>query len=195
MSKAQIILASASPRRLELLNQIGVQCDVYPVDINEDAKPNESATDLVVRLAKEKAEAGWHRTGGKLPVLGSDTLGLIGSDLLIKPRDFDHAFEMLMKMSSNWHEIYTAVAICSNNRVEVLLSKNRVRFAKLSEQDIESYWKTGEPKDKAGAYAIQGIGAVFVEELQGSYSAIMGLPLRETMLLLENAGINILRSL
>ena len=189
--KAQIILASASPRRLELLNQIGVQCEVYPVDINEDVKPEESAIDLVTRLAIEKAEAGWQRTEGRLPVLGSDTLGLIGSDLLLKPKDLDHARVMLMKMSANWHEIYTAVAICSKNKTEVLLSKNRVRFAKLSEQDIESYWETGEPQDKAGAYAIQGIGAVFVEELQGSYSAVMGLPLRETMLLLKNVDINI----
>lgn len=110
---------------------------------------------------------------------------------MVKPRSFKHAREMLMKMSANWHEIYTAVAICSKNKAEVLLSKNRVRFAKLSEQDIESYWETGEPQDKAGAYAIQGIGAVFVEELQGSYSAVMGLPLRETMVLLKSADINI----
>ncbi len=189
MIKPQIILASASPRRLELLHQIGVKCEVHPVDIDESAKPNEPAIELVQRLAMEKAEAAWQQTDGKLPVLGSDTLGLIGTTILVKPSNFSHAREMLLKMSANWHDIFTAVAICSKHKRTILLSKSRVRFAKLSEQDIENYWNTGEPQDKAGAYAIQGIGAVFVEKLEGSYSGVMGLPLRETMLLLNSINI------
>ena len=190
---AQIILASASPRRLELLKQIGVSCEVCPVDIDESAKPNESAIELVKRLAKEKAQAAWQQTGGRLPVLGSDTLGLIGSEILVKPVDFAHAREMLLKMSANWHDIFTAVALCSTHKTEVVLSQSRVRFAKLTEADIKHYWQSGEPQDKAGAYAIQGLGAVFVERLEGSYSGVMGLPLYETSQLLQGINIKMLR--
>jgi len=179
----EIILASASPRRAELLDQIGVKYKVQVTDINEDELPNESAEDLVQRLAKEKSQALGESVS--LPVLGADTLGVLEGELLVKPRDFDHAHEMLSKISGQWHEILSAVAITYKGNTHVKLNRNRVLFRPLSDDEIKAYWGTGEPKDKAGAYAIQGLAAPFIERIEGSYSGIMGLPLFETAQLLE----------
>ena len=184
-----IILASASPRRAELLDQIGIKYQVQAVDIDESSKQNESATDLVTRLAKEKSQA---ITGQNLPVLGSDTLGVIDDELLVKPVDLTHAIKMLSKMSGRWHQILSAVAITHNNNTKVLISNNRVLFRRISEAEICAYWHTGEPQDKAGAYAIQGLGASFIQKIEGSYSGIMGLPLFETTNLLEQVGVSVL---
>ncbi len=178
-----IILASASPRRAELLDQIGIKYTVQVADINEDELPNESAEDLVQRLAIEKSQALGNDIN--LPVLGADTLGVLEGRLLVKPRDFDHAHEMLSSMSGQWHEILSAVAITYQGKTTVRLNRNRVLFRQLTDKEIKTYWETGEPQDKAGAYAIQGLAAPFIERIEGSYSGIMGLPLFETAQLLQ----------
>ncbi len=185
---SQIILASASPRRAELLDQVGISYDIQAVDIDENPLPNELAVDLVQRLAIEKAEA---ITGASKPVLGSDTLGLIDDDhILVKPVDRAHSIKMLSAMSGNWHEILSAVAISYKGNTTVALNRNRVLFRHIEQEEMIRYWETGEPQDKAGSYAVQGIAAMFIERIEGSYSGIMGLPLFETMQLLNHLGIS-----
>ncbi len=184
---SQIILASASPRRAELLDQVGISYEIESVDIDEDPRLNESAEDLVQRLAIEKSQA---ITNAVKPVLGADTLGIIGDQLLVKPTDRDHSIKMLSAMSGNWHDILSAVAITYKENTTVHLNRNRVLFRKISQDEMIRYWETGEPQDKAGSYAIQGIAAMFIERIEGSYSGIMGLPLFETMQLLNDLGIS-----
>ena len=184
-----IILASASPRRRELLDQIGVRYDVKAVDVDESALPDENAVDLVVRLACLKAETAYQRFQAKVPVLGSDTLGLLNGEILTKPTNFQHASDMLTKMSGTTHEILSAVAVCYQGKTDWRLSRSQVSFRTLSTQDIKRYWDSGEPQDKAGAYAIQGLGSAFIQEIKGSYSGIMGLPLKETWELLNEYGV------
>ena len=201
-NKPQIILASASPRRAELLDQIGITYRIQVVDIDESKQPNETAELLVQRLASEKSQVVIKNTSAiirpnidsatDLPVLGADTLGVLNGQLLVKPRDFEHAKEMLTSMSGNWHEILSAVALSYKGQTRVKLNRCRVLFRQLSSDEIQAYWQTGEPQDKAGAYAIQGLAATFIERIEGSYSGIMGLPLFETSQLLEDFGINIL---
>lgn len=197
MQKAQIILASSSPRRRELLDQIGVRYEVQSADVDETPLSGETAEALVQRLACLKAQAVWQQrqqtvASGVLPVLGSDTLGLLEGELLVKPRDFADAQAMLRRMSGKWHDILTAVALTTAAGTQVITSYSRVKFHSVTDAAILAYWQTGEPQDKAGAYAIQGRGAVFVEKLEGSYSGVMGLPLFETAQLLANAGITVL---
>ena len=202
--KSQIILASASPRRAELLDQIGIRYRVHAVDIDESMQPNESAEFMVQRLASEKSQVVLDQISKsfqpniesqtELPVLGADTLGVLNGELLVKPKSFEHAHSMLSSMSGNWHEILSAVALSYNGQTRVKLNRNRVLFRQISSEEIETYWQTGEPQDKAGAYAIQGLAAVFIERIEGSYSGIMGLPLFETSQLLEEFGINIIKT-
>lgn len=185
--KSQIILASASPRRAQLLDQIGIKYRIQTADINEEICKGESPKHFVQRLAKEKAEAvGPHG----LPVLGADTLGVLDGELLLKPRDFEHAKQMLASMSGKWHQILSAVAVSHEGKTNVILNKSRVLFKDLSNEEIIAYWETGEPRDKAGAYAIQGLAATFIVRIEGSYSGIMGLPLYETWQLLEQSGVS-----
>lgn len=181
----EIVLASASPRRAELLDQLGVKYTIQVVDIDESSKETESAEDLVKRLAIEKSQAISTKDAQHKPVLGADTLGVLNGELLVKPRDFAHAQYMLKNMSGNWHEIFSAVALSYKNKTLLRINKNRVLFRQLSLAEIEDYWHTGEPQDKAGAYAVQGLAAAFIERIEGSYSGIMGLPLFETADLLE----------
>lgn len=191
-SPAQLILASASPRRRELLDQIGIRYRVETADIDEQAGADESAEQLVQRLALEKAAVVWQRSDRQSPVLGADTLGLLDGELLVKPQDYADAEAMLLKMSGCEHEILSAVALQTSAGAEVVLSRSYVRFRSISTAEIAAYWATGEPCDKAGAYAIQGYGAIFAEQMRGSYSGIMGLPLFETAQLLDMAGIRVL---
>jgi len=182
----RIVLASASPRRAELLNQIGIQFETQNTDIDETKLPDETPELLVQRLAVEKSQAVFNTD---LPVLGADTLGMINDELLLKPVDFEHAHAMLSSMAGNWHEILSAVAVSYKGKTEVLLNRNRVLFRQITDKEIAAYWRTGESQDKAGAYAIQGLAAIFIERIEGSYSGIMGLPLFETMQLLSKYGI------
>lgn len=185
-----IILASASPRRAELLSQIGISYQVQAVNIDESRLPHETPETLVKRLAKEKSCA---VKNAQIPVLGSDTLGVLDGELLLKPRDYQHALSMLSKMSGQWHEILTAVAITHAGKTKLVLNRNHVLFHQITTEEILAYWKTGEPQDKAGAYAIQGLGASFIKRIEGSYSGIMGLPLFETSQLLAKFGISVIK--
>ena len=187
-----IILASGSPRRQALLQQIGVRFRQQVADVDETPLDNESAQDYVVRLAVAKACAVRQQSGAdKAPVLGADTAVVVDGRLLGKPADLAHARDMLQLLSGRRHQVLSAVALVQD-RQAVVASVSNVWFRALSEKDIEDYWKTGEPRDKAGAYGIQGIGAIFIERLEGSYSGVMGLPLYETARLLQDFGIQVL---
>ena len=189
---AQLILASASPRRYELLTQIGVRVSVQAVNIDETQKPGEATLDYVQRLAKEKARAGFEMIDNpdKLPVLGSDTIVVINDNILGKPEDRLHAKNMLQLLSGQKHTVHTSVAIVTQGKDLLATSSSEVEFKKLEEQEIDSYLTTGEADDKAGAYAIQGIAAQFIKNINGSFSGVMGLPLYETAQLLKQCGVD-----
>lgn len=190
-----IHLASGSPRRRELLEQIGVPHQVLKVEVDEQWQRGESAEDYVVRLAMDKAAAGWAKVRADglapLPVLGADTTVVLGGEVLGKPRDRDDAIAMLGCLSDRAHEVLTAVCLCQGERLAWRLSRTEVRFKALSRDEIEAYWASGEPADKAGAYGIQGLGAVFVQHLSGSYTGVVGLPLFETAELLRVFGVSV----
>lgn len=195
-SNPDFILASASPRRCELLQQIGCRFQVSPADIDETVLAGEPPSDYVARMAIKKAQAGWDANQSKgLPVLGADTAVVLDSDetgsseIFGKPIDKAHAISMLMRLSGTTHRVLSGVAMAKESDQRVLLSESLVIFRHLTEKECERYWLTGEPCDKAGAYAIQGLGAVFVESLSGSYSGVVGLPLIETCTLLDGFGI------
>ena len=188
----QLILASASPRRQALLKQVGIAFRQQVAEIDETPLENEAAEDYVVRLALEKARAvRQHSVDDGLPVLGADTAVVIDGRLLGKPESLAHARQMLQLLSGREHRVMSAVALV-RSREAVQISVSRVWFRSLSENEIDAYWRTGEPQDKAGAYAIQGVGAIFIERLEGSYTGVMGLPLYETGRLLQDFGIQIL---
>ena len=190
-ASAQIILASASPRRRELLQQIGINAIAQAVDIDETKQPEESVNEYVERLAMEKAQRGFDiiLNEDSLPVLGSDTIVEIDGDVLGKPENHQHAKEILMRLSGQQHEVHTSVAIITTDKKVIATSSSHVQFKKLETSEIENYLATGEADDKAGAYAIQGIAAQFVKNINGSFSGVMGLPLYETVELLKQCGV------
>ena len=189
---ADFVLASGSPRRRELLAQIGAQFTVTAVDIPEHQLNAEVPDDYVTRLALAKARAGFERRGDiQLPVLGSDTAVVLGDRIFAKPVDCDDAVAMLMSLSGRSHRVLSAVAIVTADRAEVQRVETRVHFRKLTRQQCQRYWQTGEPADKAGGYGIQGLAAVFVDSIEGSYSNVVGLPLAETCDLLRAFGIEV----
>lgn len=189
---AQIYLASASPRRRELLEQIGVRHELVRVEIDEAWDGREEPHAHVLRLALEKAQAGWQQiTGKSLPVLGADTIVVLDGRVLGKPADREQGMAMLMRLAGRSHQVATAVALVEGTRQTTRLSVSRVRFAALTPAQCAAYWDSGEPQDKAGAYAIQGRAAAFIAHLDGSYSGVMGLPLCETVELLAAFGIDI----
>jgi septum formation protein len=188
---AQIILASASPRRRELLDQINIKAIVQAVDIDESQKQDEPVNEFVERLAMEKAQRGFDTIINEdaLPVLGSDTVVEIDGVILGKPENRQHAKEMLQQLSGKKHKVHTSVAIVTKDRSIIATSSSQVHFKSLELQEIESYLASAEADDKAGAYAIQGTAAQFVKNINGSYSGVMGLPLYETVELLKQCGI------
>ncbi|HHH44514.1 MAG TPA: septum formation inhibitor Maf [Gammaproteobacteria bacterium] len=189
---AQLILASASPRRQALLRQAGIVFRQQVTAIDESPLHNESAEDCVVRLALEKARAvRQHEGEDELPVLGADTSVVLDGRMLGKPGGPEQARQMLQALSGREHRVLSAVALV-REREAVRLSTSRVWFRPLEAAEIDAYWRTGEPRDKAGGYAIQGIGALFIERLEGSYTGVMGLPLYETGQLLQEFGIQVL---
>ena len=181
-------LASASPRRQELLAQIGVPHAVAVADVDEGVRGGESVTAYVERVARAKAEAIWQRLQD-LPVLGADTTVVLDGSSLGKPRDRAHGLKMLEGLSGREHQVLTAVALVTAAGTQCVTSISTVRMRASSAQERARYWDSGEPRDKAGAYAIQGRGAIFIESLQGSYSGVVGLPLFETAQLLARAGV------
>jgi septum formation protein len=184
-----LILASSSPRRRELLSQIGVRFEVQSADLDETPHANEPPHAYVARLAVQKALA--VALHGFQPVLGADTTVVLDEQILGKPRDANEARTLLNRLSGRTHKVCTAVALVQGVRQEVRVVETLVRFTKLRAQEIDAYIATGEPMDKAGAYGIQGLGAVFVQELHGSYSNVVGLPLFETAALLRSFQIPI----
>ncbi len=184
---SSIILASASPRRSELLRQIGVTFSVQPADVDETPLPNETAERYVERLARDKALAVAASSPGAM-VLGSDTSVVLDGVILGKPADQEEAVATLMRLSDANHQVMTAVALAQGEQCECRVVVTEVQFRKLSQAEVVAYVASGEPMDKAGSYGIQGLGGIFVSDLRGSYSAVVGLPLQETAALLADAG-------
>ncbi|MBC7004984.1 septum formation inhibitor Maf [Photobacterium sp. BZF1] len=186
MSTPQLYLASGSPRRKELLTQLGYQFERVVVDVEEQHQAGESPADYVQRLSVDKALAGVAVVEGKAPVLGADTIVVSGDRILEKPQDFDDARQMLRLLSGKRHQVMTAVTVACDERQETRLVVTDVWFKTLSDKEIEDYWQSGEPQDKAGSYGIQGIGGKFVERIDGSYYAVVGLPLVETDIMVQD---------
>ena len=186
-----IYLASGSPRRRELLQQIGVSFRVIDANLDETAIQGESPLAYVSRLAQAKAMAGWERSrdSGGAPVLAADTAVVLDGRILGKPAGMNDAIAMLLQLSGRAHEVLTAVAMRTAAGIEVKVSHSMVTFRPVDSSEASAYWETGEPTDKAGAYAIQGYAAIFISDLKGSYSGVMGLPLFETAALLKAAGV------
>jgi septum formation protein len=186
-----IYLASSSPRRRELLRQIGVSFRAIGADLDETARQGESPLAYVSRLAEAKATAGWERSrdSGDAPVLAADTAVVLDGRILGKPAGWNDAMAMLLQLSGRTHEVLTAVALRTAAGLKVKVSQSTVSFRSIDPAEARAYWETGEPEDKAGAYAIQGYAAIFIDDLRGSYSGVMGLPLFETAALLKAAGV------
>ena len=195
-SAAQIYLASQSPRRRALLRQIGVRFRVLVPDVNEAPLPRETPEAYVLRIARIKAEVTWMRICERrmkpYPVLAADTAVILGRHILGKPATDAAARGMLKALSGRTHRVLTTIAIAYENRVQLATSVSKVKFRRLSDEEITHYVASGEPHDKAGGYGIQGLAAAFIAHIEGSYSGVMGLPLFETARLLKTFGIQVL---
>jgi septum formation protein len=186
-----VYLASSSPRRRELLRQIGVAFRLLEVAVDETVQPGEEPPSYVLRLAQTKAEAGWSRraAGSGAPVLAADTAVVLDGSILGKPKDQGDGESMLQRLSGRSHQVLTAVALRHDAGIDSRVSSSLVAFRSIGTQEAHRYWETGEARDKAGGYGVQGLGGVFVADLRGSYSGVMGLPLFETAELLDAAGV------
>lgn len=184
-----LILASQSPRRAELLRQIGVLFSQCSVDIDETPNADEAPTDYVQRMALEKSAAGWQSNHSDNWVLGADTIVVAKQQILGKPIDKADASRMLKMLSDETHQVMTAVSATKHQQQKSILVETQVCFGPLTQQQIDWYWQTGEPQDKAGSYGIQGLGGQFVKHIKGSYSAVVGLPLYQTRMLLNELGV------
>lgn len=190
-ARVHLFLASKSPRRRQLLEQLGLDFDVLEVDLLEQPTAGEPPEDYVRRLAREKAGAGLLQVAA-VPgaiVIGSDTEVVLDGEIFGKPADADAARTMLRRLSGREHRVLTAVAVVDAGRELEAMNESRVRFGALTEPEIDAYLRTGEPFGKAGAYAIQGQAAALIEHLSGSHSSVMGLPLYETARILREFGI------
>ena len=186
-----IILASASPRRAELLRQLQITFKVEPMDVDESVLVDEPATSYVQRVAMLKAKAAQARyTNGEI-IIAADTTVCLGNTILGKPCNQKHGVEMLLQLSAKTHQVHTALVVLAGDYCGQALSTTDVEFREISAHEADQYWATGEPLDKAGAYAIQGLGAIFVREMRGSYSGVVGLPLYELVQLLRAADVPI----
>jgi septum formation protein len=181
-----LYLASGSPRRRELLTQLGLQFERLITDVEEQRQPEEAAEVYVRRLALDKARAGVAVAPQDLPVLGADTIVVLNNNVLEKPRDAAHAAQMLSQLSGQTHQVMTAVALADSARELDCLVTTDVTFRNITAEEISHYIASGEPMDKAGAYGIQGLGGNFVRKINGSYHAVVGLPLVETNELLSH---------
>ena len=183
-----IHLASTSPRRREILETLGIEFDVIPVETDESPLQGETPGEMVLRLAIAKADAATH---GKF-VLAADTIVVLGDRVLGKPRDAEDGVEMLLALSGRCHAVMTGVALKTPTETRAVLSTTDVQFREIGRDEAYRYWQSGEPCDKAGAYGIQGLGGMFVKTIEGSYSGVMGLPVYETVELLKSAGLKVL---
>jgi septum formation protein len=194
MSQILFYLASRSPRRRELLAQLGLRPAVISADVDETPRADEDPQQFVARVALAKAKAGRQTAPLPLPVLGADTAVVCDGRILGKPANADDALAMLRLLSGREHQVLTGVALLGA-RQQTAVSDTRVRFRPIGAEEAAAYWASGEPRDKAGAYAIQGLGALFVERINGSYSGVVGLPLFETARLLAQEGIEVCEGL
>ena len=187
-----LLLASQSPRRAELLRQLNVAFDTLSCDIDETCRPNEGSEEYVSRLAQEKSVAGWNACDKKhyVAALGSDTSVVIDDRILGKPKNQQDFMQMMSLLSSNAHYVRTAVSMVNSETSKTILVSTKVIFKSLTPAEIDWYWSTGEPRDKAGGYAIQGLGGQFIKHIEGSYTAVVGLPLYETAELLKQFEIS-----
>jgi septum formation protein len=181
----KIILASQSPRRVQILAQMGIDCLVMPADIDETALSGESPSDYVLRLAEQKALAIIAKHNTDLPILAADTTVALGSQIFGKPENDADAFNMLKQLSNSTHQVHTAIALAFNGKVETALNTTQVTMMVLTDAMISEYIATGEPTDKAGSYAIQGLAGCWIARIEGSYTGVMGLPVHETAMLLD----------
>jgi len=190
MSSNLLHLASRSPRRADLLRLLGVDFVVLDIDVDESRHFHEPAVDYVQRVAKRKADAGYLAIGAGNVVLAADTAVSIDSEIFGKPRDAEHAAAMLRRLAGRWHAVHSAVVVFDKSgTAHVRVAGAQVKFTPINETAINAYWHSGEPRGKAGGYAIQGLGGAFVERIEGSPSAVIGLPLAETRALLDGVGI------
>jgi septum formation protein len=191
-SQPRLYLASASPRRRDLLAQVGLAAEPLVQDIDESQHAGEAPEAYVTRLARQKAQAALRdpRRRLPLPVVAADTTVVCAGEVLGKPATLDEARRMLRLLSGRTHQVLTAVAVAHGSECEVALVVTQVRFRELGAAEIDAYWATGEPRDKAGAYGIQGLAAMFVSRIEGSYSGVMGLPLFETLQLLRKFAVS-----
>ena len=183
-----IILASQSPRRVALLKQMGIDCMVMSANIDESVKPNESPITYVERLAKKKALEVLKKLDGQqacLPIIAADTTVALGNEIFGKPENDAVAFNMLKKLSGTTHQVHTAVVLAFNGKIEKALNTTNVQMMCLTDADIEAFIATGEHRDKAGSYGIQGLAGSWIKHIEGSYTGVMGLPVHETSLLLN----------
>ena len=189
MNVGGLTLASASLRRKQMLAEVGLVFKIDSADIDESLTDGEKAEDYVLRLSEEKARvvARRHQDG---VILAADTTVVLGGDILGKPESEEHGVEMLRRLSANTHKVLTGVSVLNRYRHESFLTSSRVVFKEISLPEIMWYWNTGEPEDKAGAYGLQGKGAAFVTAIYGSFTNVIGLPLVETLSLLEDFGVN-----
>ncbi|MCI0732812.1 MAG: Maf family nucleotide pyrophosphatase [Methylococcaceae bacterium] len=188
----QLVLASASPRRRELLEQIGVRFVVRAAEIDERRLPDESPEQTVCRLAAEKSVDRLAGAPSGIPVLAADTIVVLDDEILGKPADAEQGIAMLTRLSGREHRVLSAVSLRAEDHWQSI-SETRVWFRELEPSEMAAYWRTGEPCDKAGCYAIQGLGGLFVRRIEGSYSGVVGLPIYETAELLNKAGIPLLK--
>lgn len=188
---ARLILASSSPRRKELLEQVGLNFEIFSPDVDESVQPNESAEHYVQRLAEQKAQAVLVQFPDAI-VIAADTSLVLDHKIIGKPESKQHAFEIWSALSGRQHEVLSGICVASahceqnQNAIQSMVVRTQVHFQKLTELEMEQYWATGEPIGKAGAYAIQGYAAQFIPRIEGSYSNVVGLPLYETLQLLKN---------
>ena len=192
MSKTDLILASGSPRRKEMLEQLGVDFSVFIPDTDESRNEGEQPEDFVARLARNKARAAQQKGefDDSTAILAADTIVVQNGRVYGKPSDYEHAKRIWQSLSGNKHEVMTSVSLLQGQSMQVKVSVTEVEFAVINESQMQRYWETKEPLDKAGAYAIQGFACAWVKSIKGSYSNVVGLPLREVNLLLSEVGLN-----
>lgn len=192
MSKINLVLASGSPRRREMLEQLGVDFTVHVTQTDETQNEGEQPEDFVARLARDKARSAQkdNKFDDATAILAADTIVVQNGRVYGKPSDFEHAERIWKSLSGNKHQVMTSVSLLQGNSMQVKVSVTDVEFAVINAAQMQRYWDTGEPLDKAGAYAIQGLACAWVKSINGSYSNVVGLPLREVNLLLSEVQLN-----